>query len=133
MAYEPVYFSYNNMKQRVLNKNNPDYMNYGGRGITICKEWLGKDGFKNFIKDMGERPADTSIDRIDVNGNYEPSNCRWVSRQTQNENKRNVSKYGSHIYRRVGGFAVHYKRKYIGYRRSLQDAIKLRDETVRNK
>ena len=130
-SYSPVYNSYNNMKQRVLNPNNPSYKDYGGRGITICDRWL--KSFENFLLDMGERPDGTSLDRIDNDGDYEPSNCRWADKQTQNENKRTTSKYGAHIYKRFGGFAVHYKRKYIGYRKTIKEAIILRDEMLRNK
>ena len=76
------------IKVRCYNKNDKNYKNYGGRGITICQEW-----FNNFINFYNWSMAngytdDLSIDRIDVNGNYEPSNCRWVDRKTQNRNTR---------------------------------------------
>jgi len=77
------------MVGRCNNINDPSYHNYGGRGIRVCDRWLGDDGFANFIKDIGERPsADYSIDRLDVNDNYCPENCRWASHTQQMINRR---------------------------------------------
>lgn len=73
------------MRARVLNDTDKDFRKYGGRGITICDRW---HSFENFFADMGERPAGTSIDRIDVNGNYEPGNCRWATPMVQTHNRR---------------------------------------------
>jgi len=74
------------MKSRCLNPKVANYKDYGGRGITICDRW--KESFENFLKDMGTRPDGSSIDRIDVNGNYEPGNCRWATAKVQRENQR---------------------------------------------
>lgn len=77
------------MKGRCLNPVSPSYSDYGGRGITVCGRWLGKEGFSKFRDDMGERPRGKSLDRINVNGNYEPGNCRWATPTEQGNNKRN--------------------------------------------
>jgi hypothetical protein len=77
------------MKKRCLGTRH----NYGGRGISVCDRWAGPDGYLNFVSDMGRRPTPRhSIDRIDVNGNYEPSNCRWATPDVQANNKR-TSRY----------------------------------------
>lgn len=78
------------MKGRCLNPNNKGYKNYGGRGIKVCDRWL---EFANFYADMGDQPyVRASIERIDVNGNYEPSNCKWIPSSEQSKNRRNVIK-----------------------------------------
>lgn len=80
------YRSYNAMKQRCLDAKSTSFANYGGRGIRICDRWL-KDPL-TFYEDMGDRPEGQTIDRIDVNGNYEPGNCRWADAETQRANQR---------------------------------------------
>ena len=83
-----LYRIYYGMKARCYNPNNSQYKNYGARGINICKEWLSDYiSFKTWAISNGYRD-DLTIDRIDVNGNYEPSNCRWVTHYIQSNNTR---------------------------------------------
>lgn len=72
--------------QRCLDPNCKAYPRYGGRGIKLCKRWM---KFENFLSDMGERPSKKSIERINNDGNYEPSNCKWATGIEQGQNKRN--------------------------------------------
>lgn len=84
----PEYSVWCGMRARCRDVKNSHYKYYGGKGIKVCDRWEGS--FLNFLNDMGRRPPRHLIDRIDSNGNYEPSNCRWVSAQLSVENRNNV-------------------------------------------
>jgi len=78
------------MIRRCEDSTRQNFERYGGRGIRVCEEWRGDGGFQRFIQHVGLRPsARHSIDRIDVNGNYQPGNVRWATLEEQARNKRN--------------------------------------------
>lgn len=85
----PEYRAWKAMKARCYDKNNISYQNYGGRGIVVCEKWL--NDYSAFLADVGEKPTPQhTIDRIEVNGNYEPSNVRWATKIEQMRNTRLV-------------------------------------------
>lgn len=82
----PTSNMWSHAKSRCFNPKNPKYKDYGGRGITMCDEW--RNDFSAFFRDMGACPKGCSLDRRDVNGNYDPTNCRWLRMRNQGANQR---------------------------------------------
>lgn len=81
----PEYYTWQAMRDRCNNPNNPRFSHYGGRGISVCAQW---DDYRVFLSDMGRRPTKVhSLDRINNDGNYEPSNCRWATSHQQMTNR----------------------------------------------
>lgn len=123
------YYSWKHMKRRVLDEKNPCYKDYGGRGITICSEWL---KFDNFLADMGPKPSKGhSIERENNNLGYCKSNCKWASAKEQANNKRNnrrvtingqtktLAQWAESI--GIGKSTLHHRIGKLGW--SLEDAI----------
>lgn len=87
LSQSPEYRHWVNMISRCENPNTPGFEHYGGRGIRVCERW--RSNFENFFADMGARPSPRhSVDRVRVNGHYEPGNCRWALPKTQGRNTR---------------------------------------------
>lgn len=132
----PEYTVWLNIIARCYNEKSDYYHDYGGRGISLCDIW--RNDFSLFYKDMGARPSSKhSIDRIDVNGNYEPNNCRWATATEQGWNKRvprnnKVGVSGVHWYKSTNRWrvtiTVNKKHISLGYYVNLDEAIKVRKE-----
>lgn len=95
-SYDRLYRIWSGMKYRCFNADGERYKDYGGRGITVCDEWLDYSTFREWANNSGYDPAapfgTCTLDRIDTNGNYEPSNCRWVDYHAQALNRRPIKK-----------------------------------------
>jgi len=93
LSKTPEHVAWKNMNGRCHNANRPDYIDYGGRGIVVCDRWRGEHGFENFLADVGHKPSpEHSLDRKENDGNYEPNNCHWATRQEQVLNRRKSRK-----------------------------------------
>lgn len=90
LARSRVYQTWGSMLNRCRHESNKEYHRYGGRGIIVCERWQGRNGFQNFMADMGEPSAGDTIERINNDGNYEPSNCKWIPRAAQMWNTSSV-------------------------------------------
>lgn len=86
-----TYSSWCSMKKRCYDKTGEHYEYYGGRGIVVCDRWV--NSFENFLEDMGERPKGLTLERNNNDGNYEPTNCKWATKEEQARNKRNNKFY----------------------------------------
>lgn len=132
----PEYGIWIGIKKRCYNENERVYGYYGGRGITMCDRWL--NNFPSFLEDMGYRPSkEHSVERIDGNGNYEPSNCKWATRSEQMINRRtfknNTSGFrGVSFHKRYSKWRVVInvdgKPKQIGEYKDFEEAKKARIE-----
>lgn len=133
--YPNLHSAFWSMHDRCDKPDHPHYKYYGKRGIKVCKRWSGVYGLQHFIDDMGEPPKGYSLDRIDVNGNYCPENCRWADQYTQTANttvKRKYSKRVGVTYDPSSGYWWGYikvkGKRYIKVAHSEQEAIEAREK-----
>lgn len=131
---------YHGMKQRCYNTNRPNYSYYGGRGIKVCDEWL--NSFQTFYDwaMVNGYQENLTLDRIDNDGNYEPSNCRWATKKAQATNRRprtgkphtrawsNTSAVGVTYDKKTHRYRAFFMRNYLGSSANLQEAIALREQ-----
>lgn len=132
---DPIYSAYHAMLQRCYRPQCPGYKWYGARGIKVCARWRGIYGFTHFKEDMGERPPNRSLDRINNDGNYEPSNCRWATPLEQHDNQRlkHTNRSGTEgvsWYKNYGLWVAYLSRygvrHHLGYFESKDDAVAAR-------
>lgn len=139
MAKHRLYPCWSDMKQRCYNHKHKVYKYYGARGIKVCDRWL---DINNFIEDMYPSYQEgLSLDRIDVNGNYEPDNCRWATKATQSRNTRDIRPTNTSGFRGVywdkrenkwmAYININRKRIYLGYHQTALEAAKAYETYVR--
>lgn len=121
MSGDPLYKAWYGMIERCTNPRNASWEHYGGRGIKVCERWLGSpEGLYKFVADLGQRPTPLhSLDRIDVNGNYEPGNVRWATPAQQGDNKRKITV----LTRQVGELQAQIARMEAARRRMPTPAV----------
>ena len=128
---------YNHMIARCYDPDEIGYENYGGRGIQVCDRWRCEGGLTNFCEDMGECPENYTLDRIDVNGDYSPENCRWATKSTQGFNTRqhktNTSgRTGVYWFARVNKWIAAIikdnKQIHLGYFLTIESAVAAREK-----
>lgn len=138
-SYTTEYHAWGNMIQRCTNPSNPEYKNYGGRGIFISPEW--RNSFENFLEDMGPKPNKSlSLDRINNEDGYYKENCHWASSSAQVVNRRDVENKTVGIKnisysKRDDLYYVGIERKGIRHRKAfknLDDAINWKENTLKN-
>lgn len=135
----PVYDVYYAMLARCNSPTNPSYKYYGERGIKVCDEWQGFNGFAQFIQDMGERPNGLTLERRDNMQGYSPKNCYWADRHQQGLNRRvqsnnNSGIVGVSLHKATGRWAAHIynngKKKHLGYFSTKEEASEARTKAI---
>lgn len=133
-----LYFVWAQMKGRCLNPKNPEYKNYGARGIKVCDAWLDSSAFLSWAHSAGYAEGLT-LDRINVNGNYQPSNCRWVNMHIQNANKRRNPRNTSGatgVYQYKNGrkhpFQAYVGTHTVGFYDTLLEAVSAREAYIKS-
>lgn len=122
--------SYRAMKNRCLCKTDKNYPRWGGKGIKICDRWLGSDGFVNFLNDMGPRPENTTLDRMNNSLGYSPENCRWANiwQQRANTDRMNGRTPGVYQVRNSNSWVANIRVKAKGIRKTKN--FKTKQEAV---
>ena len=139
LTKHPLYETWNQMRQRCYNQKHKYYLYYGGRGISICEEWLDVKNFIKWVEATHPNIEGVSLDRIDNDKGYSPENCRWADRTTQNTNQRMKSNntsgvkgvyYHKSIGKWVASIGVESKLKHIGSFKTIEEAVLARDNYI---